>query len=74
MNRVSVTEGILSSRLLILAGHAGTGKTELAVNLAVEIRRRMRESSAGTNRVVLVDLDIVSPYFRALDRADYLKS
>lgn len=68
MNKVSVTKGILSSRLLILSGHAGVGKTELAVNLAAEICREMRE------KVYLVDLDIVSPYFRASDRSEFLKN
>ena len=41
----------------ILVGHAGSGKTEIAVNLAFGLRNR------GTE-VTLVDLDLVKPYLR----------
>ena len=47
-------------RLTILCGHYGTGKTNVAVNLAL--------SMAGQGQPVTVaDLDIVNPYFRTLD-------
>jgi hypothetical protein len=49
---------ILRTRITILVGHFGSGKTEIAVNLAYGMRRR------GT-AVTLVDLDIVKPYFRS---------
>ncbi len=49
-------------RLTILCGHYGTGKTNVAVNLAL--------SMAGQGQPVTVaDLDIVNPYFRTLDSA-----
>ncbi len=42
----------------VLTGHFGSGKTEIAVNLAFGLRNR------GTG-VTLVDLDLVKPYFRS---------
>jgi len=44
------------SPVLILAGHFGSGKTEIAVNLALAL--------ADQCQVNLVDLDLVKPYFR----------
>lgn len=49
---------ILRTRITILVGHFGSGKTEIAVNLAYRLRRR-------AELVTLVDLDIVKPYFRS---------
>ncbi|MCC8136198.1 MAG: cobalamin biosynthesis protein CobQ [Ruminococcus sp.] len=47
-------------KITIITGHYGSGKTNLAVNLAV--------SEAGKGRSVsVVDLDIVNPYFRTAD-------
>lgn len=47
-------------RIIIVTGHYGTGKTNLSVNLAADF------SSLG-KKVLLVDLDIVNPYFRSAD-------
>ena len=45
-------------RIQIITGHYGSGKTEYAVNLALQL--------AGTGRkTALADLDIVNPYFRS---------
>jgi hypothetical protein len=49
--------GGLTRPIIILVGHAGSGKTEIAVNLAFGLR-------AGGAEVTLVDLDLVKPYFR----------
>ncbi len=54
----SVLDHILRTRITILVGHFGSGKTEIAVNVAFGLRKR-------TNFVTLVDLDIVKPYFRS---------
>ncbi|MCL2056486.1 MAG: cobalamin biosynthesis protein CobQ [Oscillospiraceae bacterium] len=51
---------ILREKTLIITGHYGSGKTNLAINLAKSIH------SAGTS-VTLADLDIVNPYFRTAD-------
>jgi len=52
-------------RLTILAGHYGSGKTHLAVNLARVLRQ-------AYDRVAVADLDIVNPYYRTKDAGDLL--
>ncbi len=47
-------------RITLFAGHYGSGKTNIAVNYALEMKRQ------GKN-VVIADLDIVNPYFRTKD-------
>ena len=47
-------------RVTILCGHYGSGKSNIAVNLAAELRREYEY-------VTLADLDIVNPYFRSAD-------
>ena len=47
-------------RITLLCGHYGSGKTNVAVNLAVAFRQRY-------DRVAVADLDIVNPYFRSKD-------
>ena len=47
-------------RIVVIVGHYGSGKTNLAVNLALDIKKKTKD-------VVLVDLDIVNPYFRSAD-------
>ena len=51
---------------LVLTGNYGSGKTEIALNLALE--------SAGRIRTTLVDLDIVNPYFRSGEKAEELRA
>ena len=52
-------------RVTLLAGHYGSGKTNIAVNLALALRKQY-------DRVLIADLDIVNPYFRTKDSADAL--
>ena len=47
-------------RLTLFAGHYGSGKTNIAVNYAVQLKREGKS-------VCIVDLDIVNPYFRTKD-------
>ena len=49
----------------ILLGSFGSGKSELALNLALE---KVREAPC-----TLVDLDVINPYFRTSERADVLE-
>ena len=52
-------------RLTLFAGHYGSGKTNIAVNYALELAR-------GGKKVCIADLDIVNPYFRTADSAKEL--
>lgn len=54
-------------RITLFAGHYGSGKTNLAVNYALALRR---EGLA----VSIADLDIVNPYFRTKDSAAELEA
>ena len=45
------------SGIVVIVGNYGSGKTEVAINLAVDRKR------AGMT-VRLADLDLVNPYFR----------
>ena len=47
-------------KITIFAGHYGSGKTNLAVNLAFYHKKQGRDCS-------ICDLDIVNPYFRSKD-------
>ena len=50
----------MQNKAIIITGHYGSGKTNIAVNLALDF------ASAG-ERVCVIDLDIVNPYFRTAD-------
>lgn len=54
-------------RVTLLAGHYGSGKTNIAINLALTQKR------AGFD-VTVADLDIVNPYYRTKDSEDELKA
>ena len=45
-------------RVTIFVGHFGSGKTEIALNGALEL-------AAAGSRVTVADLDVVKPYFRS---------
>ncbi|MCM1329234.1 MAG: cobalamin biosynthesis protein CobQ [Ruminococcus sp.] len=47
-------------KINIITGHYGSGKTNFSANLAVRLAER-------GERVTVVDLDIVNPYFRSSD-------
>ena len=53
-------------RLTILCGHYGSGKTNVAVNIAAELKKTH-------DNVTVADLDIVNPYFRTKDSAAYFE-
>ena len=54
-----------NARFLVLTGNYGSGKTEIALNLAL--------SSVKELCTTLVDLDIVNPYFRSGEKADDMR-
>ncbi|MBQ4112236.1 MAG: hypothetical protein IJD38_05520 [Clostridia bacterium] len=53
-------------RLTILCGHYGSGKTNVAVNIAAELKK-------SRDIVTVADLDIVNPYFRTKDSAAFFE-
>ena len=54
-------------RITILCGHYGSGKTNIAVNMAFDIKKTHE-------RVCIADLDIVNPYFRTKDSREELEA
>ena len=54
-------------RLTLFAGHYGSGKTNIAVNYALQLAREGK-------KVCIADLDIVNPYFRTKDSAKELEA
>ena len=52
-------------RITLLCGHYGSGKTNLAVNMALDLSR-------DHENVALADLDIVNPYYRSADSTEAL--
>lgn len=58
-------ETMFERRFVVLVGNYGSGKTEVALNLAM--------ASAASVSTTLVDLDIVNPYFRSGEKADMLR-
>ena len=58
-------------RMIVIAGHYGSGKTELAVSLAMELAQG---SKRDYPRLAIVDLDVANPYFRSRERMDLLEA
>jgi len=54
-------------RITLFAGHYGSGKTNIALNYARQLKRQ-------GGAVWIADLDIVNPYFRTKDSAAELRS
>lgn len=50
----------MKSNIYIVTGHYGSGKTEFSINYALQLKK-------SWEKVFLVDLDIVNPYFRSND-------
>ncbi len=56
-------------RLNLFTGHFGSGKTEIAINYALKLKEQ-----EGIDKVTLVDLDIVNPYFCSRDMTEELNA
>ncbi|MBR6509985.1 MAG: hypothetical protein IKT38_05215 [Clostridia bacterium] len=54
-------------RITLLCGHYGSGKTNIAVNMALDLK-------AKYDKVLIADLDIVNPYFRTKDSIEDLNA
>ena len=57
-------------RITVIAGHYGSGKTELTVSLALGLADAPRRSYP---RLAVVDLDVANPYFRSRERMRLLQ-
>ena len=53
---------MIYKRITLLCGHYGSGKTNIAVNMAYDLKKQ-------NEKVLIADLDIVNPYFRTKDSA-----
>lgn len=53
-------------RITLLCGHYGSGKTNVALNMAYDLKK-------SYDNVAIADLDIVNPYFRTKDSAKELE-
>jgi hypothetical protein len=66
---------VLHPVLTIFAGRFGSGKTEAALNYALSlVSGPGNGTNAPTGQVILIDLDIVTPYFRSRETAEALKA
>lgn len=54
------------SRILIFMGMFGSGKTEIALNVALCLRESFE-------KIAIADIDVISPYFRSRDHAAELE-
>jgi hypothetical protein len=54
-------------RLIAIVGNYGSGKTEVSVNLSLQLARR-------GSRVQIADLDIVNPYFRCREASQLMEA
>jgi hypothetical protein len=68
------------SAITVFAGRFGSGKTEVAINYALARVEGHVHSPASFNlqleacdRVILIDLDIITPYFRTRETADAMR-
>jgi hypothetical protein len=69
-------------RLFIFAGRFGSGKTESAVNFAIQLAQGQYPTVNGWGKMpaafnshpLLVDLDIVTPYFRSRELGETLRA
>lgn len=55
--------------LYIFTGHFGSGKTEVAVNFALDLKKQKPDAN-----VALVDMDIINPFFRSADAKETLEN
>ena len=53
-------------RITLLFGHYGSGKTNIAINYALHLKKQF-------DKVAIADIDIVNPYFRTKDSEAELK-
>lgn len=55
------------NRIRIITGHYGSGKTEFAVNYAIQLAK-------ANKKTAIADLDVVNPYFRSREKEEFLNN
>ena len=53
-------------RIFIFSGYYGSGKTEVATNFVLNLRKKYE-------KVAIADMDVVNPYFRSRDKEELFK-
>ena len=66
VGKTAMLDLLNNTKYFILTGNYGSGKTELALNMALCFSEQYQTT--------LVDLDIVNPYFRSGEKADEMRS
>ena len=61
-------------RVTALIGPHGSGKTELAIGLALWAAQQILLNRGPVDQVALADLDVIKPYFRSREVADGLRA
>ncbi|MDI3546708.1 MAG: hypothetical protein PWR10_360 [Halanaerobiales bacterium] len=54
------------SRVTIFTGNYGSGKTEISINYSLLLAEQF-------SNILLVDLDVLNPYFRSREKAEFLE-
>ncbi len=64
------------SDLVLFVGRFGSGKTETAINYAVRVARSKEQGTRDLPPAscILIDLDIVTPYFRSREMAEAMRN
>ena len=57
---------MLDKRISLFCGHYGSGKTEISINAALNLKEK-------NDKVAIVDLDIINPYFRTAEHHELFK-
>jgi MinD-like ATPase involved in chromosome partitioning or flagellar assembly len=66
-NISDITDYLAEKKIIIMCGHYGAGKTNIAVNFSIKLKEQ-------TGFVyTLADLDMVNPYFRSADNTQDLE-
>jgi len=59
---------MLDKRITVFTGNFGSGKTEISLNYALHLKE-----NHGINKIAVVDLDVINPYFRSREKSDLME-